>query len=700
MTTRSRFSVALLVILTALPGLAFGQTFTRITDGAIGTDRGNTLGAAWVDYDGDGDTDLFVPNAAGIAANLLYRNEGNGSFSRITEGVLADDPGIAALGTCWADYDNDGDLDAFNAGAPNSFLYRNDGKGVFTKIVDGDIGGASDNRGWSCAWGDYDADGHVDLFIAHPAGFLSTPIPNTLFKNDGDGSFTRITDTPITDGIAPYTVGNWIDYDDDGDLDLFVGSGPAIGTLGPDFLFRNRLSETGSASFERITDSPLNDDHDGQTWNFIDYDNDGDRDGFVTNYWGGFPSGMPNSLYRNTNGVYTAVTDGPLVTDEAFSLANVWADFDNDGDLDVFITNEFGFDNAYYRNDGAPDFTFTRTDDFAGTTLSNYGATAGDYDLDGDLDLFFPSGGGGGNHLYRNDAPADNGWISIRMVGDASNGAGVGAQIRARAIIARKPVWQRREVSTQNTFNGHNSLDVHFGLGDASEATTLEIAWPSGTVDVATDVEANTFYAALEGEGLIDLSEYLLLDVKTRVEALVAGGVLTAGQGGALRTRMNAAIDRIRQGNDRAAAGLVQGVSRQIASLLADGVLSEIDARDLLDPAGTILTLLGADAPAASMADLGEDLHAETPAVFALSQNHPNPFNPSTAIAFTLPEEVRVTVSIYDARGRQVATLIDGVRAAGRHEVVWDAQHLASGVYLYRMQAGSFSESRLMHLMK
>jgi hypothetical protein len=163
--------VALLVPVAGWPSPATGQAFTRITDGAIGSDRGNTLGGAWADYDDDGDLGLFLPNAAGIAANLLYRNDGNRSFTRIFDEVLANDPGVAALGTCWADYDNDGDLDAYNAGAPNSFLYRNGGSGTYTKIVDGDIGGASDDRGWSCAWGEYNAHGYVDLFVTHPAGF-------------------------------------------------------------------------------------------------------------------------------------------------------------------------------------------------------------------------------------------------------------------------------------------------------------------------------------------------------------------------------------------------------------------------------------------------------------------------------------------------------------------------------------------------
>ena len=681
----------------ALP--VFGQMFTRITEGAIGSDRSHTFGASWVDFDDDGDLDLFVSAATRGSGNLVYRND-NDSFTRLTEGVLANDPGIAVVGSCWADYDNDGDLDVFNAGVPNSFLYRNDGQALFTKITSDDIGDGTDRRGWSCAWGDYNDDGYIDLFIAHPAGFVGPPIENSLFENNGDGSFSRITNTPITDGLAPYTVGNWIDYDDDGDLDLFIGSGPAVGTIAPDFLYHNQLKETGSASFVRITELPLNDARDGQTWNFIDYDNDGDRDGFVTNYSGGFPNGMPNSLYRNDSGVFTTTTSGPLVNDEAASLANVWSDFDNDGDLDVFITNEFGFDNVYYRNDGAPSYAFVRTDAFDGTTQSNYGASAGDFDLDGDLDLFFPSGFGGGNHFYRNDSQPGNSWVSIKLVGTESNAAGVGAQIRAKATIGGKAVWQRREVSTQNTFNGHNSLDVHFGLGNASRISKLEITWPSDRVESFSSLNARTFYVAIEGEGVITLAEFLLRKLQDRVEALVSADVLNNGQATALLSLLHQAIERIADGNDHAAANNVQAFQNQVEALLLAGILSDDDARALLDPAGNAWRLLGGSSTSKAGNLTTVALSSDLPQAFALDQNHPNPFNPSTSIAFSLPEETHVRLSIYDLQGRQVASLVDGVQNAGRHEVRWEPDGLASGLYLYRIEAGEFMESRLLHLLK
>ncbi len=683
-------------IYTTLP--AHSQDFTRINVPGIGLDSGNTLGASWIDYDGDGDLDLYVTNSSTTLDNFLYQNEGDGTFTPIREGVIVVDPAISVRGACWADYDNDGDLDVFNAGWPNSFLYRNDGIGQFEQITTGDIGEELDRRGWSCAWGDYDEDGFVDLFIAHPATFVGTPpIPNSLFKNNGDGTFTAVTDTPITEGLAPYTVGNWLDYDEDGDLDLFIGSGPATGAVDTDFLFKNMLEETGSASFEQIREFPLNKRRDGQTWNFIDYDNDGDRDGFITNYWGGITNGLPNELFRNDDGVFTEVTTGPLVSDEGFSLANVWADFDNDGDLDVFITGESGTENVYYQNDGAPDYTFTRTDLFAGTTTSNYGATAGDFDLDGDLDLFYPSGRQAGNRFYRNDTSNENAWVNIKTVGTASNRTGVGAVIRAETSISGNTVWQQREVSTQNTFNGHNSLNTHFGLGDATELSALEITWPSGTVETTNNLKVNTYYAAIEGEGVILMAEYLMRTLKARAQTLGDESILNSDQVASLETILQEATEQMNNDNVNEAVSLIDAYLEEIEAFVSDSTLPELDGKSLSDPAKTARFLLsGEDQTTTSYIPLSTELPQE----FTLNQNHPNPFNPSTTISYSVPMESHVRLAVFDMQGRQIDVLMDGFQVAGSYEVRWEANGLASGLYFYRIEAGEFIETKMLHLLK
>lgn len=494
---------------------SFAQEFTQITTDVVASQRLNSISASWIDYDNDGDLDLFVSNPSITSGNSLYRNllkeTGSATFNNLSAGDIGN-PGPGSFGHSWADYDNDGDLDCYVVGRASSRLYRNDGQDKFTQITGSDIG-TTDNRGFACAWGDYDNDSFVDLVVALPAGFAGLPFEsNRLLKNDGDGTFTQIDSgtTVINSGQAFYTVPSWSDYDQDGDLDLFIGSGPANGIVDTDFLYRNLTAENGSEPFERILMGEIaTTPRDGQVFNWIDYDNDRDLDVYITNYWGGQPNGLVNELYRNDGGSFTRINSGPLVTDESFSLASVWADYDNDGDLDVYVTTEGGQNNNFYLNNG--DGTFTRIDD---TVVNNtnmratWGATAGDYDNDGDIDLFVPTLGRKSgnarikNFLFRNDLSANNNWINISLVGTQSNKAAIGAKVHAKATINSEVVWQMREVSAQNSFNGHNSFRVHFGLGDATSIDELIVEWPSGASDNLSNVSANQFITVTESGAL------------------------------------------------------------------------------------------------------------------------------------------------------------------------------------------------------
>jgi hypothetical protein len=233
--------------------------------------------------------------------------------------------------------------------------------------------------------------------------------------------------------------------------------------------------------------------------NRIDYDNDGDLDGYLTNDHGT----LPNQLYRNDAGTYVKMTQsdvGNIVADPGAGLGNNWGDFDNDGDLDCFVTNDGGTAADYYVNNG--DGTFTQ--DLATPVAKagpHYGASAGDYDNDGDLDLYV-HGTALTHRLFRNDLANGNSWVNVKLVGAGaplSNVSALGAKVRARATIGGTPTWQMREVSAQNSFNAMNMLNVHMGFGDATVIDSLEIRWPSGTVQSFTGVPVNQFYRFLEG---------------------------------------------------------------------------------------------------------------------------------------------------------------------------------------------------------
>lgn len=498
-TLRFIFIIAVLVIFTQD---TFAQNFIKITDttNAIVSSQffGTYFGSSWVDIDNDGYPDLYV-NRKG-----LFRNNGNGNFS-LSGTVLETD--ISNLSNTWADYNNDGFIDCWvtSTGAPTSFLYKNNGDGSFTKIVSGEIGDSSYNTGWGNAWADYDNDGYPDLVIAAANAFGTVNHSNRLYHNNGDGSFSRVDVHGLTDTLAPFTVPTWSDYDQDGDMDLFIGTGPG-GSVGLDNMYKNMLTETGVANLVRLNLPPLSTDlQDGQVWNFIDYDNDGDLDACLTNY----ASSVTNRLYRNNNGAYermTAAQVGTIVSDLGLFLANNWGDFDNDGDQDCFITRQ-GANPLYYNNNG--DGTFTRLDNtaFAQNPGNNFGATAADYDKNGTLDLYV-TGGTASNGLYKNELTNGYSWVNIKCIGggpqsNLSNKSAIGTKVKAKATINGVSVWQFREVLAQNSFNSMNMLNVHMGFGNATVIDSLVIIWPGGLKEVYTNVQPNDFYNATEGQGIV-----------------------------------------------------------------------------------------------------------------------------------------------------------------------------------------------------
>jgi len=477
------------------------QTFVKITDAGnpIVSDAGavpnSYTGCSWVDYDNDGKLDLFVNQ------KVLYRNLGGGNFARDNTAITNQGD---SFGNTWADLDNDGDLDCFVAGGTprGSFLYRNDGNRVFTKIRTGAIGDSLRNTGWTGAWADYNNDSFVDLIISAPNGFAGINHSNRLFHNNGNGTFTSLDTSVVAKGLAPYTIPTWSDYDNDGDMDLFIGSGP-VSAKGLDYLYRNQLKETGNAFFTRLTTGMIaTEARDGQVLNWIDYDNDGDLDVYITNLSGtNGASGLANDLYRHDRGTLTKMAGaqvGSIVTDADLSLGSVWQDFDNDGDLDCFVNNDGGLRNRYYQNNN--NGSFTRLDNLAMVTTpgSYYGASAGDYDNDGDVDLY-TIGPVQAKGLYRNDLSNGNRWINILCKGTVSNRAAIGAKVRVKATTNGAAIWQLREISSQNCFNGHNMLNAHFGFGNAATIDSLKIEWPSGKIDVLKNVTTNQFLTVTEG---------------------------------------------------------------------------------------------------------------------------------------------------------------------------------------------------------
>jgi len=493
-------TVIVLFLITINSVKFYSQVFTKITDQnnpvVADTWSGQYVGASWIDFDNDGFLDLYISNKS------LYRNLGNGNFQKIS---ALSNQGVVQ-GNSWADFDNDGDIDCFlvSTSALTSYVYRNDGNGIFTRITSGEIGDANYNSGWGCSWADYNNDGYVDLIIAAANNFGIVNHSSRFFENNGDGTFKRIDTTLFTTQTAPYTVPTWSDYDLDGDIDLFIASGPA-GSLARDYIFKNLLEETGTPYLARIDTGVIGTDLvDGQVWNWIDYDNDGDMDAYLTNY----SANVANNLYRNEGGQFFIKTTGQqvgaIVSDVGQGLTNVWGDYDNDGDLDCIVTND-NAPNKYYRNNNDGTFTSITNLEIITGSGPNYGVSAGDYNNDGFLDLYI-TGTNSTKGLFRNDSQNGNTWVNIKCTGvgglTGSNLSAIGTKIKAKTTINGNPVWQMREVSSQNSFNAMNMLNIHFGFGDATVIDSIIIEWTKDITDVYTNVEVNKFYEAVEGSGI------------------------------------------------------------------------------------------------------------------------------------------------------------------------------------------------------
>ena len=478
----------------------FSQKFTLITDTnnpvvSEPTIGGTYFGTAWTDIDNDNYLDLFYGGS-------IYKNLGNGNFE-VAEGASTIPTATALVGCSWADYQNDGDLDLIYSrfSAPSTLetrIYTNTGTGKFEEA--NTILNTINSTTWSTQWCDYNNDSYVDFILTFADGFLNpSSFPNRLFRGNADGTFTEVTETYdfLTEKEA-YTVSNWTDYDEDGDTDLFIASGPASGPNGikQDFLFKNLQVETGSEGFQKLKSTDLGfaeDPQDGQCYNVIDYDNDGDLDVCLTNY-----SGIENKFYVNNEGNYIQ-TNTPFTNTNAQNLTNAWGDFDNDGDLDVIITASSANGSGYFVNNGDGTFTESGTN-FINSTVSgnSTGATIGDYDNDGDLDFFVV--GRGIKGLFRNDLAKKNHFVNIKLIGNPSNKAGLGARLEVTTRIKGKVNTQKREISASNTFMGHNSLRAHFGLAKAIKIDKLTIYWPSGNIDTYKNLRVNQFYTLEEGK--------------------------------------------------------------------------------------------------------------------------------------------------------------------------------------------------------
>ncbi|MDM8553386.1 FG-GAP-like repeat-containing protein [Desulfococcaceae bacterium HSG7] len=461
-------------------------------------DNRQASAAAWFDYDNDGDLDLLVTSDRD-AYTLLYRNDGQ-IFVDVAQELginVGHTTTIRRLSV--GDYDNDGDVDIAMYTSSGHSLFQNDfnDTGVFTKLE-------TSFRG-SATFTDYDNDGDLDMY------FPMFGTPNGLLRNEGGGVLIEIPGALGSDDAGHARTATWADYDGDGDMDVYVVNGRGQ----PSALYRNDIAANGTFTNVTAAMGVGNEGSqygDGACWG--DYDNDGDPDLYVIDYG-------KNRFYRNdinTAGHFTEVGDILGVSPTETSTDASWVDYDNDGDLDLYVVTTQNIPNRLYRNEIAEGNGFVETGEMAAME-HGWGGSWADFDQDGDMDYYLTLHGA--NKLYQN-ASSQNGnhWLHLKLIGTVSNRSAIGATIQ---VIAGELV-QTRYVESRSGFGSQNSLMAEFGLGTHTMADTVTIKWPSGIEQVLTDKAANQLLMITEpntgpvwqpgdinGDGNVDLQDAIIV---------------------------------------------------------------------------------------------------------------------------------------------------------------------------------------------
>jgi tetratricopeptide (TPR) repeat protein len=475
------------------------------------------------DFDGDGRLDI-VESTMDPRGNMHYfANAGDGTFpDRTAEAGLT---GIlGALNMVQADYDNDGRLDILMLrgawqGAqgrwPNSLLH-NDGNGKFTDVTF-DAGLAEVNYPTQTgAWGDYDLDGDLDLYIGNESTI--TPYPCQLFRNEGNGTFVDVADKAGVQNLRFAKAVAWGDYDGDRLPDIYVSN-----MNGSNRLYRNQ----GDGTFVDVAPAlGVTGPKDSFPAWFWDFDNDGTLDIFVSGYWAAPGSGrteavvasmlgLPHAaeqsaLYRGDGkGGFTNVAQEQGLHRIAMTMGSNFGDLDNDGWLDFYLGTGYPdyegiIPNVMYRNRGGKGFADVTTAGGFGNLQKGHGVAFADLDADGDQDVFEQMGGAYpgdafGDALYENPG-FGNSWITVKLVGLRSNRSAIGARMK---LVVEENGTSRsitRWVSSGGSF-GASPLRQHVGLGKATVVKRLEVFWPvTGLTQVFEDVQAGRIVTIVEGK--------------------------------------------------------------------------------------------------------------------------------------------------------------------------------------------------------
>lgn len=480
-------------------------------------------GAAFLDFDKDGFIDIYVTSGTWLEGlsqgerpeelptNRLFRNKGDGTFEDVTKKSGTGGPWYS-LGVSIGDFDNDGFPDIFLSNYGPNVLLRNRGDGTFADVTRKAGVAGKNESSVGAVWLDYNNDGYLDLYVGNyltydpnykyfypPDGFPG-PLAyeaekDCLYRNNKDGTFTDVTAEAGIIDIDGRAMGvGAADYDDDGFIDIYVANDHSMNFMwhnqgGKTFVDKGTLSGTAFSQAGEATIS--------MSVDFADIDNDGLLDIFVSD-------DTYCSLYKNLGGgVFADIANPSGIATQAAQFvgwSSCFLDYDNDGDQDIIITNGafkhlFGQEDQLFENDGTGNFR-----DISGN-LGRYfheehigrGACLGDYDNDGDIDIFIVNLNNRSVFLRNNKGNSSN-WIIFDLTGTKSNRDAVGVKVKLE-YGGKTQIAHKRSTAG---YLSQNDPRMHFGIGKAELIEKIEIRWPSGTLQTLENIKPNQILKIVE----------------------------------------------------------------------------------------------------------------------------------------------------------------------------------------------------------
>ncbi|PHI21188.1 hypothetical protein CEQ90_03980 [Lewinellaceae bacterium SD302] len=483
------------ILAALLPVLSLcAQTFSEVALASginISYGDGNQGGGvSFADFNGDGSDDLTFTSAAGLPL-YFYRNNGNGTFTSLNL-VNNFDESKEAI---WVDYDNDGDQDlyvtVFNG---VSRLYRNEGGLNMTDVTMSAFGSLTAHPTFGAVWGDYDRDGWLDLYVCRYVSGITNI--NRLYRNNGNGTFTDISDgSASNDGSKLSFDACFLDVNNDNWQEIYVANDRPF--------FANSLYLNQLGTYAQDPGGSANIAIDAMNAGGADYDNDGDMDLYVSNTSEGNAL-LQNDGFGNFTDVAGATGTG--VFQETW--ASNFFDYDNDLDLDLYVSSinffQQNWANAFLVNEGDGTFSnnLAATGGLGGSdTGLSYGHAMGDLNNDGKLDIAV-SQETDNNLLWRNDESSVGNYLRVRLTGTTSNADGIGARVVAQV---GNQILTRYRHGSQGYLSQH-SQSLHFGLGSNTQIDNIQVFWPSGIVDSYDNITSiNQLMGLTEGETVLPL---------------------------------------------------------------------------------------------------------------------------------------------------------------------------------------------------